>query len=190
MPLMPKSAEIKQQMKVLWNPWYKVRKPFGEVVILHNEIFHKDKSCQTLPKKMQPCLHIKHYGTNYCKITGKHCHRFSQCAKYSNITCTLDLWYIVLGNFSVSCMVYSHSCQIRTPLLVNNSVLIREVSFVEGEHTMHSQYLLVRIWKVFSLETVLVIEEPLYYKLYSVFYAVQLMPVNWTFTWKFRQCFW
>ncbi len=42
-------------------------------------------------------------------------------------------------------VAYNSSSQIGTPLLPNNSVLIREVSFGEGEHHMCSWYLLPRI---------------------------------------------
>ncbi len=41
--------------------------------------------------------------------------------------------------------MYSSPPLIRTPLLPQNSVLIREVSFAEREHHMHSQYLLSKI---------------------------------------------
>ena len=54
---------------------------------------------------------------------------------------------------------YSSPPLIGTPLLPNNSVLIREVSFGEREHYIHSQYLLPRICvlsrEVSSLESVL-----------------------------------
>ncbi len=48
-----------------------------------------------------------------------------------------------LGGWSLT--RYSSSPLIRTPLLPNNSLLLREVSFGEREHHMHSWYLLPRI---------------------------------------------
>ncbi len=48
-------------------------------------------------------------------------------------------------------MVCSSPPRIRTPLLPRKSVLIREVSFAEREHRMHSQYLLPRICVLSSM---------------------------------------
>ncbi len=43
---------------------------------------------------------------------------------------------------SITILNYSNTPLIRTPLLPQNSVLIREVSFGEREQYIHSQYLL------------------------------------------------
>ncbi len=55
--------------------------------------------------------------------------------------------------------IYSGPPLIRTPLLPSNSVLIREVSFGEREHYVHSQYLLPEICVLYrgvsSLQSVL-----------------------------------
>ncbi len=53
--------------------------------------------------------------------------------------------YLSLSIDDFSPVQYSIPPLIRTPLLPNNSVLIREVSFGKREHHMHSQYLLPRI---------------------------------------------
>ena len=47
--------------------------------------------------------------------------------------------------------IYSSPLLIGIPLMPNDSVLIKEVSFSEREHRMHSQYLLQRICILFTL---------------------------------------
>ncbi len=116
-------------------------------------------------------------------------HGWSMCNSFLCLSCLVPVILIYhvydwvnQSTFLVQILLrdsrYSSPPLIRTPLLTNNSVLTREVSFGEREHYIHSWYLLPRIC-VFSRECPLS-DGPLYQRL-SVWWVSNWQSRGWEF---------